>query len=241
MPTFLALYSDEGRSSPEPKDHPPDGRRRLSTHRFPASEGRASSTAGEGRPTGNSRDHLNAHRDGWHPTPPRGTRALLSRESFHGTIWECACGDGAISRVLDAVGHTVISTDLFDRGCGRGDHDFLADHTTAADHIITNPPYSPPVGLAAHGLFRMRSPASGLGGTVCMLLPINWEAAQSHLMAKCCRKYTFSRRLAMHRGGYTGKKGSPQLNVAWYVFSNEHSGGAITEVLPPDCGEEHSV
>ena len=72
-----------------------------------------------------------------------------------------------------------------------------------------------------------------------MLLPINWGAAQSHrrLMAKCCRKWTFSRRLEMHRGGYTGKKSSPQLNVAWYVFKNEHTGGTVEVVLPPDCGE----
>ena len=189
-------------------------------------------------PTGNSRDHLNAHREGWHPTPPRGTYALLSVESFAGVIWECACGDGAISRILEAVGFTVVSTDRFDRGYGRGGHDFLTDHTTLADHIITNPPYSPPIGLAAqfveHALARIRP-----GGTVCMLLPINWEAAQRHrhLMAKCCRRYTFSKRLPMHRGGYKGKKSGPQLNTAWFVFSNEHTGPTLTTVLPPDCGE----
>ena len=85
-----------------------------------------------------------------------------------------------------------------------------------------------------HALTRIRP-----GGTVCMLLPINWEAAQSHrhLMARCCRKHVFSRRLAMHRGGYTGKKATPQMNVAWFVFSNEHVGPTMTMVLPPDCGE----
>ena len=31
--------------------------------------------------------------------PPRATRALLKEESFEGTIWECANGCGAISRV----------------------------------------------------------------------------------------------------------------------------------------------
>ena len=55
-------------------------------------------------------------------------------------IWEPACGDGAMSRILEAAGHTVISTDLVDRGYGRGGHDFLADHETMADHIVTNPP-----------------------------------------------------------------------------------------------------
>jgi hypothetical protein len=187
---------------------------------------------------GNGRDHLNGHPDGYHPTPPRGARALLARESFKGVIWECACGDGAISRILEAEGLEVISTDLVDRGYGRGGHDFLADNATLVDHIITNPPYGPARGLSAqfveHALTRIRP-----GGTVCMLLRTNWEAPQAHqrLMARCCRKYTFSRRLKMHRGGYTGKKHSPQLDVSWYVFSNEHTGPTQTEVLPPDCGD----
>lgn len=187
---------------------------------------------------GNGRDHQNGHREGWHPTPPRGTYALLAVESFAGTVWECACGDGAISTVLLAAGCNVLSTDLIDRGFGRGGHDFLADHVTLVDHVVTNPPYGPQRGLSArfvaHALTRIQP-----GGTVCMLLPINWEAAarHRHLMAKCARRYTFSRRLPMHRGNYTGKKHSPQLNVAWYVFSNEHTGPTLTTVLPPDCGE----
>jgi hypothetical protein len=188
---------------------------------------------------GNGRDHINQHPDGFYPTPPRGVLALLARESFAGKIWEPACGDGAISRVLEAAGFEVISTDLVDRGYGLGGHDFLADHATLADHIITNPPFGPMRGLAAkfvaHALARIRP-----GGTVCMLLRTNWEAPQAHqrLMARCCRKYTFSRRLKMHRGGYTGKKHSPQLDVCWHVFSNEHVGPTLTEVLPPDCGDE---
>ena len=139
---------------------------------------------------GNSRDHLNQHPDGYHLTPPRGDLALLARESFKGVLWECACGDGAISRILEAAEFEVISTDLVDRGYGHGGHDFLADHTTLANHVITNPPYGPARGLAArfveHALTRIRH-----GGTVCMLLRTNWEAPQAHrrLMARCCRKY----------------------------------------------------
>jgi hypothetical protein len=128
-------------------------------------------------------------------------------ESFHGVLWECACGEADISRILESARFEAITTDLVDRGFGRGGNDFLTFHATYADHIVTNPPYSPPPGLAARfverALTRIRP-----GGTVCMLLPINWEAAQSHrhLMARCCRKHAFSPRHAMHRGGCTGKK-----------------------------------
>ena len=77
--------------------------------------------------SGNGHDHLDQHPDGYHPTPPYGTRALLAFERFESVICEPACGDGAMSRILEAAGHTVIGT-----GFGRGGHDFLTDHTTYA-------------------------------------------------------------------------------------------------------------
>jgi hypothetical protein len=125
---------------------------------------------------GNARDCLNQHiRTGFYPTPPRAVHALLACESFKGVLWEPASGDGAISRVLEAAGFEVLSTDLVDRGYGRGGHDFAADSTTLAYHIITNPPFGPSRGLAArfvaHALTRIRP-----GGTVCILLRTNWEA-----------------------------------------------------------------
>jgi hypothetical protein len=185
---------------------------------------------------GNGRDPLNAHPHGFHRTPPRAVRALLTVERFEGVIWQPACGDGAISHELEAAGYEVISTDLVDRGYGRGGHDFLADHTTAACHIVTNPPFGRmSAKFVEHALTRI-SP----DGTICMLLPVRWEAAQSrrHLMALCCRKWVLSRRPEMHRDGYTGKRHSPQLDCAWYVFRHGHTGGTVTVVLPPECGEE---
>ena len=56
--------------------------------------------------------------DDFYPTPPEATEALLNRYEFNRDIWEPACGDGAISKVLDAKGHDVISTDLNNFGCG---------------------------------------------------------------------------------------------------------------------------
>src|SRR5882757_893058 len=77
----------------------------------------------------------------FYPTPPEATRALLSVEQFGGSIWEPACGDGAISSVLTDAGHFVISTDLIDRGYGDGGVDFLSETAPRAKHIVTNPPY----------------------------------------------------------------------------------------------------
>jgi len=56
----------------------------------------------------------------FYPTPPEAVRALLSVETFTGSVWEPACGDGAISKVLIEAGFEVVSTDLIDRGFGTG-------------------------------------------------------------------------------------------------------------------------
>ena len=77
----------------------------------------------------------------FYPTPSWATRALLSQETFQGEIWECACGDGAMSSVLEEGGNKVISSDLFDRGFGSHGIDFTTSDLTS-DNIVTNPPYN---------------------------------------------------------------------------------------------------
>ena len=48
---------------------------------------------------------------------------------------------GHLSKVLEAAGYDVLSTDLIDRGYGKGDVDFLSYNGTFDGDIITNPPY----------------------------------------------------------------------------------------------------
>jgi hypothetical protein len=75
------------------------------------------------------------------PTPRWATFALIENEKFNGEIWECACGDGTMSRVLEETGQPVRSTDLYDRGFGEAGVDFLMSQS-GADNIVTNPPYN---------------------------------------------------------------------------------------------------
>ena len=107
----------------------------------------------------------------YYPTPPEATRALLSVESFEGSIWEPACGEGHISKVLEAAGHDVVSTDLATCwGYGETGRDFLDARQSRAMHIVTNPPYGR--GLAdafvTHALRLTRE----TGGKVAMLLAL---------------------------------------------------------------------
>ena len=73
------------------------------------------------------------------PTPAWATFALIDNEKFNGEIWECACGDGSMSRILEQTGQPVRSSDLYDRGYGEVGVDFL-HATRTADNIVTNPP-----------------------------------------------------------------------------------------------------
>lgn len=104
----------------------------------------------------------------FYPTPAAATRALLFVEQFTGTIWEPACGNGAISKVLNDHGYTVVSTDLIDRGFGTGGVNFLTQKSARAHNIVTNPPYSSGLGDAfvLHAL-RLVEPNAG---SVAMLL-----------------------------------------------------------------------
>lgn len=104
----------------------------------------------------------------FYPTPPEATRALLSVEKFDGDIWEPACGDGRIAKVLTDHGHSVIATDLHAYGAGASGVDFLAQKTARARHIVTNPPFKS--GLADRFVQHALALASQTGGKVAMLL-----------------------------------------------------------------------
>ena len=62
----------------------------------------------------------------------------------HKRVWECACGEGHISKTLEKHGYRVLSTDLIDRGYGH-QQDFLETtmhNSFVSMDIITNPPFA---------------------------------------------------------------------------------------------------
>jgi len=83
----------------------------------------------------------------FYPTPNIATIELLKRETFNGNVWECACGKGDISKILESKGYSVFSTDLNNYGYGKNGFNFLDDtglfsnNFKIQDNIITNPPF----------------------------------------------------------------------------------------------------
>lgn len=78
----------------------------------------------------------------YYATPDLATELLCELETFSEDILEPACGQGAISKVLERNGYNVESRDLIDRGYGQGGMNFLEYNEQIDKDIITNVPYS---------------------------------------------------------------------------------------------------
>lgn len=77
----------------------------------------------------------------YYATDPQALKLLLEQECFSQRIWEPACGEGHLSKVLEKHEYQVVSSDLVDRGYGAGGVDFLNCSAQWDGDIITNPPY----------------------------------------------------------------------------------------------------
>lgn len=176
-------------------------------------------------------DTINRERDDFYPTPPRGTQALLAVERFVGSIWEPACGDGSMSRELEAAGYEVYSSDLIDRGFGAARSiDFLLDYETVAENIITNPPFKLAQEFVEHALARATI-------KVAMLCRLAWlEGKERRLLFErtpLARVWVFSSRLPMLRNGDPMMAGGGgMIAFAWYVWDHTHSGPPTLGWLP---------
>lgn len=58
--------------------------------------------------------------DDYYATDPVAIDKLLTVEKPYPLIWECACGEGHLSKRLQDFGYIVYSTDLVDRGYSTG-------------------------------------------------------------------------------------------------------------------------
>ena len=60
-------------------------------------------------------NHTDAERqrEDYYATEPKATEWLGKLERFEGRIWEPSCGEGHMSRVLEAAGYEVVSRDLW--------------------------------------------------------------------------------------------------------------------------------
>jgi hypothetical protein len=170
-------------------------------------------------------DAENREKDDFYPTPIEATKSLMALEDFPPTIWEPACGDGAISKVFMEQDFDVVSSDLVDRGFGEPNIDFLMERSLPRDAfgepvkcIVTNPPFKLAEQFVEHAL--------NLGAEkVCMLLRLAWLEGVSRKAlfrrTNLSRIWVSSRRLTMVRAGDETLRGNGgMVAFAWFVWEN---------------------
>jgi hypothetical protein len=169
----------------------------------------------------------------FYATPAWVTEVLLREVPLPNGIWEPCCGKGDMSRVLEARGHSVVSTDLVYRGYGEGGRDFmketsLPDGVTA---IVTNPPYAlyGEKGtlhlLVAHALELLRP----VGGKLALLVNSQWPYGGKNSILCRDPAYDISVCLIDRIAFFTGPDGkppkSPQENHLWAVWDCSRAPG----------------
>lgn len=163
------------------------------------------------------------------PTPAWATHALIENEAFTGDIWESACGNGAMSRVLQTMTNKVISSDLYDRGYGDIGIDFLTAERSV-DNIITNPPYNAAEGFVQAGIL-------GAKRKFALLLRLAFlEGAnrEKNIFSRCppSRVWVFSERITFYPENAI-IKGSGTTAYAWFVWDKSAKEGSELKWFKP--------
>lgn len=164
----------------------------------------------------------------FYPTPEWATYALIGNEKFEGRIWEPACGDGTMVRVLRDTGRDVDASDLFDRGYGEVGVDFLKSDRQI-ENIVTNPPYNSAEGFVEAGLRQATH-------KICLLLRLAFlEGAnrQRTIFARTppARVWVFSERITFYPAGAV-VRGTGTTAYAWFVWDKQAHGSTELKWLP---------
>ncbi len=165
----------------------------------------------------------------FYPTPTWATFALIENEVFHGDIWECACGNGVMSKVLEETGCQVRSSDLYDRGFGEVGVDFTGA-SDFSDNIVTNPPYNSAEAFVARGT-KLAKKKFALLLRLAFLEGAN-RARTIFSEYPPSRVWVFSERITFYPVGVE-RKGSGTTAYAWFVWDKDAPPGTELRWFEP--------
>lgn len=162
--------------------------------------------------------------DDFYPTgQPDAIRALLAYDGDKiracGSVWEPACGDGALVNEIRNASIPCSASDLIDRGCPDS---WLADYFTCMKPrgraIITNPPYNLINARDGHGRWLRHTLAMPDWDYLALLLSWDWPAARQNGLGEMLDANPFSYAYLMRwKLDFTGEGSPPQRN-AWFVW-----------------------
>lgn len=141
---------------------------------------------------------------------------------LHNLIWECACGQGHLSKVLIEGGYEVLSTDLVDRGYGSR-ADFLQASPGWNGDILTNPPYK-----FAKEFVEKALEIIPIGKYAIFLLKIQFLEGQDRfkMFKQYPPKYVYvnSKRQTCYINGDMTKKMSSASCYCWFIWEKGYYG-----------------
>lgn len=170
------------------------------------------------------------------PTPAWATYALVENEKFSGDVWECACGNGAMSTVLETACKAVFSSDLYDRGYGESGIDFTKPRRRA-DNIVTNPPYNSAESFVKSGLYSSKKKFALL----LRLAFLEGANRQRTIFSQSppARVWVFSERITFYPAGAV-QKGTGTTAYAWFVWDKDAPNGTDLRWLRPGYKAKYS-
>lgn len=170
----------------------------------------------------------------YYATDPIAIDKLLTVEHPSHYIWECAAGEGHLSKRLKDEGFTVYETDIIERNYRLDEEiDFLKiSSLDKSFDILTNPPYKYAKEFVLHALDLV-----GYGHKVYMFLKLTFLEGKSRykdLFSKYPPKmiYVFSERvLCAKNGKFKEMKdgGGSAVAYAWFVWQKGWQGKTIVE------------
>lgn len=171
--------------------------------------------------------------DDYYATNPHALELLLDslkRDGIelHKYIWECACGQGHLSDVLEKNGYITTNTDLVDRGYKNNflQLDFLTTNTIFDGDILTNPPYKYAREFVEHALDILKDSYYCI-----MLLKIQFLEGQArlNLFKRYPPKYVYvnSARQICAMNGKFDKYKSTAICYCWFVWQKGFKGEPV--------------
>lgn len=162
----------------------------------------------------------------YYATPPAAIDCLLEKATLDKNIWECACGQGHISKRLIELGYNVKSTDLIDRGYGVGGVDFFSVWEPFCGDILTNPPYKLAQEFCEHALDLIPE-----GNKVFMFLKVQFlESKRRRVLfdrKQLKTVYVLSGRMSCAINGDFEHNCSSVIAYAWYEFEKGYNGDPV--------------
>lgn len=178
-------------------------------------------------------------KDDYYATDPIAIDKLLAVENISPIVWECACGEGHLSKRLKQYHKTVFSTDIVDRGykdlfkCA----DFLSftretmretfKNFTPYMNIITNPPYKYAKEFVLKALELLQP-----GFLCCMFLKLTFLEGKSRFYELFKNNppktvYVFSERILCAKNARFDEmkaSGGSAVAYAWFVWEKGYKG-----------------